>query len=155
MIHRSKLFQVMLIESVVHALLETLRHSMHISCKWNITIGKCLVWLIDLSPPAMFVFVEGTGHLSLKLMMRLESWCQTAVTAWQSAAQRVYGCGWCVPLKCECTYMYMWMSVYVSVYVILYLARGIPRKVMNPVERDVTYGMIDMRSYFMGAAYAC
>lgn len=32
---------------------------MHISWKWNITIGKCLLWLIDPSPPAMFVFCWG------------------------------------------------------------------------------------------------
>lgn len=94
MINRSKLFWWKPIEGVVHALLETfLRRSMHISCKWNITIGKCPVWLIDLSLPAMFVFVEGTGHISPKLMMRQESWCQTALTAWQSAEQHVCDCG--------------------------------------------------------------
>lgn len=39
-------------------------------------------------------------------------------------------------------------------YIILYLARGIPRKVMNPVEHEATPSMIDMRSYFMGASHA-
>lgn len=123
---------------------------MRISCKWNITIGKCLVWLIDSSPPAMFVFVERTGHLSLKLMMRQESWCQTAVTAWRSAERRACACGW----KSEYARVCVSVCVCDSVYVVLYLARRIPQKVMNPVEHEVTQSMIDMRSYFMGAARA-
>lgn len=137
---------------------------MNISYKWNITIGECLIWLIDSSPPAMFVFVEGTGHLSRKLMMRQESRCQTTVTAWQSAEQHVCDCGrkseWacvcvCELLKCKHTYTPVSVSVCVSMYTILYLAGGIPKKVMNPIEHKVSQSMIDMRSYFMGAAHAC
>lgn len=91
---------------------------MHISCMWSITISKCPVWLIDLSPPAMFVFVKGTEHLSLKLMMRQEL-CQATVTAWQSAEQRVCvlvlqrECEWvCILLKYECTCMDVSMDVW-------------------------------------------
>lgn len=63
----------------------------------------------------------------------------------------------CALLKCECKYMHInvCVCVCVSMYVILYLAGGIPQKVMNPVEHEVTQSMIDMRSYFMGAAHAC
>lgn len=53
-------------------------------------------------------------------------------------------------VKCECAYTH----VCVFMYIILYLARGIPRKVMNPVEHEATPSMIDMRSYFMGASHA-
>lgn len=55
---------------------------------------------------------------------------------------------------CVCEHAYTPVSVSVCVYATLYLAGGIPRKVMNPIEHDVSQSMIDMRSYFMGAARA-
>lgn len=63
----------------------------------------------------------------------------------------------CASVCAHAVEMYVSVHAYVclSMYVILYLARRIPQKVMNPVEHEVTQSMIDMLSYFMGAAHAC
>lgn len=103
----------------------------------------------------MFVFVEGTGHLSLKLMMRQESWCQTALTVWQSAKQHVCDCGWkservCTLVKSEWAFPACGVCQHVRSTVSCQ-----EESHTNPVEHKATRGVIDMRSYFMGAAHAC
>lgn len=92
----------------------------------------------------MFVFVGATEHFSLKLTTRQERPCQTAAT-WLSAEQCVH-----VSTIKMCT-----NNVCLSQRASLYLARGIPQKVTEPVECEVTPSVIDRVSYLMGTFRAC
>lgn len=82
----------------------SLRYSMCISCKWNITIGRCLFWWIDSSLPAMFVFVKGTGHLSLKRQDRRAGVKPQWQIGW--ATSSMCGCGW--KSECLCAWAHYW-----------------------------------------------
>lgn len=86
----------------------------------------------------------GTGHLSLKLMMRWESWCQTeltAVTECCTAAAWLWLKDWTsvwalVNCNCACIYVNVCVFTLVCVQAPLYLARGIPQKVIITVEHE-------------------